>query len=436
MENILHRLAIILGSLALLTSPALAGEAAEAGDPGSAVSTIEVDDPIALAEFAVAGHPSLEALEARTEALSALAGASRLWTDPVVGLELSNLPVTRPLLDSHPMAGVQMKLSQRLPGPGEPAARAALADGRVRLSARSVDEAANALRGEVRRGYWQLALTRQLRGITEAHIAQVDGLVQAVRARYEVGGVAQHDLLQLELRLDRLSQQVLDLDQRESALLALLNGALARDPASPIGTPERTPLALLSGTLDSRQAALGDNPKLLLLDDRADLGRLEQERARIERAPEPSVWLGYRVRVAQDNGDPGTNFVTAGVSVPLPAASTRRWKAEELAASARTRASEEAGEATRIRLAASLSAAESRHARALARAAAWRDALVPAAQAALDSTLVAWRVDRATFADLIRAEVELLDLQRELRRSEAEAALARVDIETLLGATP
>jgi outer membrane protein TolC len=354
----------------------------------------------------------------------------------VFGLELSNLPVTRPLLDSHPMAGVQMKLSQRLPGPGEPAARAALADGRVRLSERSIDEAANALRGEVRRGYWQLALIRQLRGLTEAHIDQVDGLVQAVRARYEVGAVAPHDLLQLELRRDRLAQQVLDLDQQEAELLALLNGALARDPGTPIGTPERTPVVGLPGTAQSRREALEDNPKLALLDHQAGVGRLEAERARIERAPSPSVWLGYRVRVAQDNGDPGTNFVSAGLSVPLPAASSRRWKAEELAAGQRTRAAEQAGEATRVRLTASLAAVESRYDRAVARAHAWRDQLVPAADATLRSTLSAYRVDRAGFSDLIRAEIELLDLQRELRRSEAEAAVARVGVETLLGAQP
>ena len=422
METILHRLATILGSLVLLSSPALADE--------------PVDDPIALAELAVSTHPSLEALEASTDGLRALAGAARLWTDPVFGLELSNLPVTRPLLDSHPMAGVQMKLSQRLPGPGEPAARAALADGRVRLSEGSIDEAEGALRGEVRRGYWQLALVRQLRGLTEAHIEQVDGLVQAVRARYEVGAGAPHDLLQLELRRDRLAQQVLDLDQREVELLALLNGALARDPATPIGTPERTPVLALPGTPESRVEALENNPTLRLLSDQADVGRLEAERARVERAPEPSVWLGYRVRVAQTGGDPGTNFVTAGVSVPLPAASGRRWKAEELAAGQRTRAAERAGEATRVRLSAELAVVESRYARAVARAQAWRDQLVPAAHATLASTLSAYRVDRAGFSDLIRAEIELLDLQRELRRSEVEAAVARVGVETLLGVKP
>ncbi len=421
MENILHRLAIILGSLVLLTAPARADE---------------IDDPVALAELAVAGHPSLEALESQADGLRVMADAARLWTDPVVGVELSNLPITRPLLDSHPMAGVQLKLAQKLPAPREPAAREALARGRVRLSERSIDEAANALRGEVRRSYWRLALVRQLRGLTLAHIGEIDDLVAAVRARYEVGGAEQHDLLHLGLRRDRLAEQVLDLDQRAAALLATLNGALARDPSTPIRTPERTPLVALAGTGQSRREALSGNPALALLAGRADLGRLEAERAQVERVPDPSVWLGYRVRVAQASGDVGTNFVTAGVSLPLPAASGRRWKAEELAAGQRTRAAELAAEATRVRLEAELAAAEARHARATARVQTWREALVPAAEGALESTLVAWRVDRATFSDLVRAEVELLDLERELRRSEAEAALARVRIETLMGVKP
>ena len=433
MKNILQRVAtILLCSAVLALGPGLA-EAQESGEPAAPDG---IDDPIELAELAVATHPGLEALEAQVSSMRALAGAARLWSDPVVAVELSNLPVTSPLLDSHPMAGVQLRLSERFPAPGEPAARAALAEGRVRLSERSVDEAATALRGEVRGRYWELALIRQQRELVRAHIEQTNDLVQAVRARYEVGAVAQHDLLQLELRRDRLAQQVLDLDQAETSLLALLNGALARDPATPIGTPERTPLATLPGTAEERRSGLADNPSVRLLEGRASVGRLEADRARVERAPEPSLWLGYRIRAPQDNGDPGTNFFTAGVSLPLPAASSRRWKAQELAAGERARAADEASSATQLRLTAALAAAEARYGRATARAATWSEQLVPAADATLRSTLSAYRVDRAGFSDLIRAEIELLDLQRELRRTEAEAAIARIEIETLLGWQP
>ena len=56
-----------------------------------------------------------------------------------------------------------------------------------------------------------------------------------------------------------------------------------------------------------------------------------------------------------------------------------------------------------------------------------------AARAALDSTSSAYSVDRAEFADLIRAEIDLLDVRRQLLRAEAESAGARAEIITLLG---
>ncbi len=405
----------------------------------AAAQGVPVDDPEALAQLAVERQPGVEALRAKVDALGQVASVARVWTDPMVALEYSNVPVTAPWIGEHPMAGIQLRLQQAFPAPGQPKARAAAADAAVGAAEADVAALENALRGEVRGRYWDLALLRQMKGVTADHVVDLDGLIDAVSVRYRVGAADQHDLLQLQLRRDRLAETLPDLDATAEAVQAALNGALARDPRTPIGTPPASPVEALPGTPEERIAALAAHPELAVLAAHAAAERAEAERARAEALLGPTVWLGYRIRAPQDSGDPGTNLATAGVSVPLPAASSRRWAGMAAAAEARARSAEEASRARAARLEALLAAAEARHARSLARAAAYRESLEAAARAALSSTRSAYEVDRAGFADLIRAEIDLLDVQRARLQAEAEAASTRSEILTLLntpGATP
>ena len=425
--------ASLLLLLALFAAPS--SRAAEPGldDPELLADEAAVDDPELLAELAVQRQPSLEALRSGVEALEAVASVARLWSDPQLGAELSNLPVSAPWIDQHAMAGIQFKLQQKLPAPGELRARSAAADARVDAADAQIAALSNALRGEVRGRYWDLALVRQLRAITAAHVAELDGLLGAVDARYQVGVASQHDLLKLQLRRDRLAEALPDFDARALAIEAALNGALAREFATPISTPVASPVEALPADLAARKEALARHPDLLVLQARAAAERAEAARVLADAKPEPSVWLGYRVRAPQANGDPGTNFVTGGLSVPLPFAATRRGAALASAAEARARAAEASAASKRQRLEAALAGSEARHARAAARAVAYRDSLEDSARAALDSTINAYQVDRAGFSDLIRAEIDLLDVRRQRLRAEAEAASARAAILTLLG---
>jgi outer membrane protein TolC len=232
-----------------------------------------------------------------------------------------------------------------------------------------------------------------------------------------------------------LAEDLTDFSTREAALLAALNGARGVPPANPVVTPVESDVGTLPGDAASRAASIERHPAAAALRTRADTARAGAARARIEARPEPTAWIGYRVRVAQVGGaDPGTNFVSAGVSVPLPFASTRRYAADALAHEELARAAEAAADGTARRLAASLAGAEARYARSVERASAHRERLLPGARAALDSTLAAYQVDRAQFADLIRAEIALVEVERQLLLATTAAAAARAEILTLVNA--
>ena len=81
-----------------------------------ALAVESLDDILATLET----HPVLEESRAGARASAHRADGATAWSDPVVSLELSNANLADPLL-THPMSGVQVRVSQRLDGFGRTA---------------------------------------------------------------------------------------------------------------------------------------------------------------------------------------------------------------------------------------------------------------------------------------------------------------------------
>jgi len=387
-----------------------------------------------LVRQALEAHPSLDALREQIGALESRSWQASARPEPMVGVEYSNMPVTAPVPGNHPMSGVQLRVQQTLLVPGTVPRRIAAADARVRVGEASYEEARVSLAAAVRRTYWQLALTRQLRTVTGEHLTQVDQLIDAVRGAYEVGKAGQHDLLNLQVLRDRLQDGLADHDRADRELTAALAAAV-HDPAlAAIETPARTAVPSPPGSLDELvERALAGSPALARLDATAAAERAAAESARREAWPDLTLWAGYRVRAPMDDGDDGTNQASLGLSVPLPTAADRRWGGREAEHEALARAADAARAATADTLRADLDGALARWERAAAKAGTYREGLIPDARTTLEATLAAYQVGRADYASLFQAEVTLLDLERAARVAEADAALAAVDVNRALG---
>jgi outer membrane protein TolC len=119
--------------------------------------------------------------------------------------------------------------------------------------------------------------------------------------------------------------------------------------------------------------------------------------------------------------------------VPIPFSYDSRWGSQKRENKARARAAEQQREAELDRIRAGLGQHVASWKRAIQEATTYRQKLVPQAHRTLDATFAAYQVDRAEFASLFQAELQLLDFERTIRRAEAKAALSRVEVEALLG---
>jgi outer membrane protein, heavy metal efflux system len=411
--------AILITAALGLWQPALAGEP---------------DAPEALVADALASNPALEGLAAGIQALEARAAVAGVWSDPAAMVEYSNVPLDGLGLAGHPMAGLQLKVQQRLHLSGTPGAQQALGEARVEDAALARQQRAEQLARELRSAYWQLAAVRQDRTLTERHVGLLDELITVVRARYETGSASQSALLELELRRARLSDALEDRDRDERRLLAVVNQALHRSPASPIATPTQIPVAEPTGDAAAwLEAALASSPALAELEARAHTARLEAELARAAGRPDPTVWAGYRLRTVQTDMDPGTDLVSLGLSVPIPVASQRRADGTQASAEHRAAALVAQRLAAVDSVASQLTAAEASWSRATALLTRTQDVLIPSATRTLDAVLTDYRVGRAGFDALIRAELELLALERTAIGAAATTQLQHAAVLALTG---
>ena len=372
-------------------------------------------------------------MQAQVEALEAAVPQARVWADPRVGLQYSNMPLTRPYPGGHPMSGVQLTVSQRLTGTDKIDARVDQARAMAAASVSGLDEARNRLGAMVARAWHQLALIRALAGLTVAHQATVDQLNAVLQVRYATNAAAQYELVQLDLLTAQLKESKADLDAQALALQARINATLGREPSLSIVTAD-VAASSQPPPLDAALAALDAHPRLATLMARARVEAAGVRRAQVERAPDVTVMAGYRVRTAVDGGDPGDDFITVGASMPLPWLwNDDRWGAQAQRHQAATRQIEAQELALRRTLVAEISASHAELVRARARAAAHTETLIPTARTVLTSTLTAYRVGRASFEALYRAQRRVLDLEQALRRAHTAAAMAAIRMHVATG---
>jgi len=397
------------------------------------VSAGTPDDPRVLADMAVEANPAVKSIERQIASLQYKADTAVLWSDPVFAVEYSNVPWDSWALGESPMSGVQFKVLQKLTLPGKNERRSRAARGETKIKRWELQERRNQLRASVKRSYWSLALVRELRNINDRHIELVGQLIATVQVKYQVGKVGQHDLLTLEVLKKKLEDDLGDFDQKERELVAALNEALHREGTEKITTPEEaSPMEVRRDASTLLRLAAEHRPLLKGIRARSGWHRLAADKADYERWPDITAWAGYRVRTSA-GADPGADFFTVGFSVPLPFDYTGRADAQREQHLALAASADESYRAALDGIRASLAASLAAWQRAAEKALNYSVNIIPSADQTLKATLAAYQTDRADFASLYQAEVQLLQFERAARTAQATTQIERSQVEASVG---
>jgi len=282
--------------------------------------------------------------------------------------------------------------------------------------------------------FHRLTLSRQLERVTRENLERADELMRAVRARYEIGRAAQHELLRLEVLTERLADDLGEFQRTDRELSAALARALARTPTSRFSTPDALEPLRPMGTPElwiERARAL--RPELKRLEQSARAAEASAELATLEARPDMTFQFAYRVRTIDIPIDNGRDQVAASISMPIPLGSRARSEAETIAQLQVARRERARRSAELDRIEQELIGIHARWTRAHDKARAYGERLAPRARAALDTAFSEYAVGRADFGTLYDAELELLQIERGLLEATAQTHLEAASLEGTIG---
>ena len=154
-----------------------------------------------------------------------------------------------------------------------------------------------------------------------------------------------------------------------------------------------------------------------------------------EKWPDITLWTGYRIR--EEAGlDEGEDFLTFGVSLPIPVDYRGRYEAKKGAHLANARASQEKYKSLLDGVSAEIETSLSKWERNYQKALTYSERLIPDAEATLEAALSAWQVGRTEFSSLYQAELQLLNFEETVAVARAQTVLMSFEIELLAGEPP
>ncbi len=382
--------------------------------------------------LALERDPALAALKQRVSASEDLAIAASALPDPELFLGAEGVPVDDPLT-ADMMTEYSLGLRQRIPvGASRSARERAGFSQAEELEARYRARRLEVLR-ETRKAWidWVSALAAA--DLARPSRSTFEDLVSVAEARYRSGSGGQNDVSRANLELALLAQRIL-------ARVASVEDAGARLQRWTSEAPNSSlqlelPDLPRPDTLDRLEQQLAHHPELLALQARQAAGEAGVDEARAAFSPEWMIEAGYGHLRGSDpmSGQRQTDQLFAMVSFSLPLFTANRQDRRLSAARAESTARSLDLAERRRELRGELDRQTRLWEQYERRLSNLREHVLGAAENTLETTLLAYRTDRADFDEVVRARLALFEQQQsliELRRAQART---RAELNYLAG---
>ena len=360
-------------------------------------------DPI-LAELirqSLTMRPELRAADARARAEREQVPQAEALPDPVLSLGIQNDGFTSIEIGTAETSFLSIALAQTLPWPGKRALRGEVAGLGAEAARTAVTRAQLSTEADVRRAYVDLLLARGRIALLDKLALLGQRSADLAKARYEVGGGPQSDMMRAQLELVRLQQRRLVLRANERTQLQALNrlrghpldDAIATGVALPdLARPLVLPAAEEVASAEARSPELaGVRVDIRRADRTSDLARKDQY-------PDFTLSAGVMPRGSM----PPMWQLGVAVDLPIFWGRTRRNGAiaeSDLRAAASRSGAEAVLQILRQRVAERHTVLEA----LLETAQLYRDGLLIQSSATVESTLAQYRVGKVTFAAVLEA---------------------------------
>ena len=374
--------------------------------------------------------PRLEAARALARAAQARASGARRPPDPQLQLGFMNreLPSLAPM---DPLGMTQLQLMQMLPVAGKVGLAGDVAEAQASASRERAEDVRWELRSRVAMSFYDLYQTDRSIGVATNTRRLLEDISKTAQTMYAVGDGRQADVLKAQVEIARMTEDLVRMEAMRLAMISRIGGLIDREIDSTLGSPELPIFPPVLPPLDSLQRLAELNRPMIragIEDVRASDASLEIARRQIW----PDLQLGVQLgRQGVTMGQPWMGSLMVGASLPVFARS-RQYKMREEAEAMKAMAIADVA-AMRSETRARVAELYADLVRARNLTTLYRSTILPQAEAAVASSLAAYRVGQVNLMTLLDNQMTVNRYQQDLFALEAEQGKAFAEIEMLIG---
>ena len=368
----------------------------------------------ALLEEAQNNNPQLQAFRYQALADSLKIPQAGALPDPMVSLNMLNLPLDNFVFDQEPMSGKQIALKQTFPFFGKLALKEKVARKNARVTQENYNELRSLLYRNIKQVYYDLFYTDEAITTTKKNYALIEEFVHIAEKKYGVGKGLQQDVLKAQVELSKMNKRLIVLKQKREQLESGLNKLLNRPARQTVARTTKPALPVKQYKWDHLEKTTREQRALL----KAWRLRIEQRKAQSALArksylPDFSVFMAYTQRDVLQSGMGGVDFLSAGVTFNLP---LYFWKKQDKQVQEKKIVQKQA-EAAYLNIQNEVNAELNNTLSALEKNTKllelYGTGIIPQAAQALQSAMIGYQTDKVDFLTLINNQKTMFNFELE-----------------------
>ena len=268
---------------------------------------------------ALQNNPRLQSFYLSAKADSFNVPQAGALPDPMLSLNLLNLPVNSFAFDQEPMTGKQIALKQTFPFPGKQGLKEKISGEKANLSRAGYEEFRNQLIRDVSINFYDLFYIDRAIETTQRNQDLLREFVKIAETKYAVGKGLQQDVLKAQVELSRMTEKLITLKQKRQVVQTALNTTLNRPDGSKLGQAEEIGYKKIDLNIDSlQQRASEQRPYLNGWQAMRRQSDMRVGLAKKDYWPDFSVFVAYTQREELQMGGNGVDFLSGGISFDIP----------------------------------------------------------------------------------------------------------------------
>ena len=404
---------------------------------GLAIAQSETQNLLNLDELikeGLANNPTRKAYSEDINAAASRVIQSGTLPDPMLSINLMNIPFENFGFDQEPMSGKQLGFKQGIPFPGKLKLKAQVAEVGVEISREQYAEVSNSLIRDISHTYFNLFFIDEAIKTIEKNRQLVNELQKVAQQKYVVGKGLQQDVLKAQVELSLMTERMISLKQQRERIESNLNLLLNRPIGQAVGITNRPKIRFNNLSFeDLKELGEENRPLLKLWQKRIQQSDRKIDLARKNFLPDFAVSAAYTQRDVLTTGMGGADFFSTGISLNLPIYAKNKQKQHVQEERILHRSVLERQESMQQQVSKQINNALTELNQNIELLELYRTGIVPQAAQALESTLTGYQTDKVDFLTLISSQMTLFNLELEYVRLISTNNINVADLEFAIG---